>query len=209
MNPNDTYFQALADTVIKNLKKRQIEAYYCKTAADAVALASSIIKPDSTVSFGGSMTLSESGMLDELNRRSDITLLDRSKSGSPEEIFHKTLRADYFLMSSNAISVTGELVNIDASGKRVSAMIYGPKHVIILAGMNKVTPSLEKAISRAKNTAGSANAIRLKCNTPCASTGICSDCLSSDCICSQTVITRRSSIANRIKVILIGEKLGY
>jgi len=112
-------------------------------------------------------------------------------------------------MSSNAISVTGELVNIDGTGNRLAALIYGPSNVIILAGMNKVMPTVEAALSRVKNTASPINAIRLSRNTPCAVTGICSECQSPDCICAQTVITRRSNQAGRIKVILIGEELGY
>lgn len=212
MTPSETYYENLAKTTMKNLEKRHFECHYCKTAQEAVKLASELVPSDSTVSFGGSMTLAESGMADILKQRSDITLLDRSKAGSPEEvkeIYHKSLNADYYFMSSNAITVEGELVNIDGTGNRVGALIYGPEHVIILAGMNKVSPSLEEAVSRVKNVASPLNANRLSRNTPCAATGLCSDCLSPDCICSHTVITRRSAPANRIKVILIGEALGY
>ena len=158
------------------------------------------------------MTLSESGMMKALQDRDDLTLLERSKAKSPDEvteIYHKSLSADYYFMSSNAISVTGELVNIDGTGNRLAALIYGPSNVIILAGMNKVMPTVEAALSRVKNTASPINAIRLSRNTPCAVTGICSECQSPDCICAQTVITRRSNQAGRIKVILIGEELGY
>ena len=165
-----------------------------------------------TVGFGGSMTLAESGMGSALRKREDITLLDRGKAGSPEEvkeIYHKSLHADYYFMSSNAITADGELVNIDGTGNRAAALIYGPEHVIILAGMNKVAPTLEEAISRVRNVASPINALRLGRNTPCAATGLCSDCLSPDCICSHTVITRKSAPEKRIKVILVGESLGY
>lgn len=212
MKPMEIYYQKLADTVIKNLKKRQIEGFYCPTSEEAVTLANDMIASGSTVSFGGSMTLSECGMMDALTNRSDITLYDRSTAKSPEEvtdIYHKALNADYFLMSSNAISATGELVNIDGNGNRVAALIYGPKQVIILAGMNKVTPDLASAMTRAKNTAAAPNAARLNRETPCAATGVCHDCQSPDCICANTVITRRGQIPNRIKVILIGQNLGY
>lgn len=212
MNPTETYFEKLAETTIKNLEKRQIEAHYCPTAKEAVTLALQMVQPDSTVSFGGSMTLAESGMLDALKGRGDITLLDRSVAASPEEvseIYHKALSADYYFMSSNAIAATGQLVNIDGTGNRVAALIYGPANVIVLAGMNKVTPTVEDAMVRVKNTASPINAARLNRNTPCTHSGLCSDCLSPDCICAQTVVTRRSNQANRIKVILIGEPLGY
>lgn len=212
MKPMEIYYQKLADTVIKNLKKRQIEGFYCPTSEEAVTLANDMIAGGSTVSFGGSMTLSECGMMNTLTNRSDITLYDRSTAKTPEEvtnIYHKALNADYFLMSSNAISATGELVNIDGNGNRVAALIYGPKQVIILAGMNKVTPDLASAMTRAKHIAAAPNATRLNRETPCAATGVCHDCQSPDCICANTVITRRGQIPNRIKVILIGEELGY
>ncbi len=212
MTPTQTYYKTLADTLIKNLKKRQIEGFYCPTREEAVKLANDMVASNSTVSFGGSMTLSESGMMETLTSRSDITLYDRSTAKSPEEvtdIYHKALNVDYFFMSSNAISATGELVNIDGNGNRVAALIYGPKQVIILAGMNKVTPDLASAMTRAKHIAAAPNAVRLHRETPCAATGICHDCQSPDCICANTVITRRSQTPNRIKVILIGENLGY
>ena len=212
MKPIDIYYENLATTTMKNLEKRQFECHYCKTPAEAVALASEMVPSGSTVSFGGSMTLAESGMGKALAEREDITLLDRSKAASPEEvseIYHKALSADYYFMSSNAITTEGELVNIDGTGNRLAALVYGPKNIIILAGMNKVAHSLEEGISRVRNVASPINANRLNRKTPCASTGACSDCLSPDCICSHTVITRRSAPANRIKVILIGEPLGY
>ena len=212
MNPTENYYKSLADTVIKNLQKRQIEGYYCPTCEEAVNLANDIVTSNSTVSFGGSMTLSECGMMDALTARKGITLYDRNTAKTPEDvtdIYQKAFSVDYFFMSSNAISATGELVNIDGTGNRVAALIYGPKNVIILAGMNKVTPDLASAMTRAKNTAAAPNAIRLSRQTPCAVTGVCHDCQSPDCICTNTVITRRSRDAGRIKVILIGENLGY
>lgn len=212
MTPIETYYENLAKTTMKNLEKRHFECHYCKTSQEAVKLASELVPSDSTVSFGGSMTLAESGMADMLKQRDDITLLDRSKAGTPEEvkeIYHRSLNADYYFMSSNAITADGELVNIDGTGNRVGALIYGPEHVIILAGMNKISPTLKEAVSRVKNVASPINANRLNRQTPCAATGLCSDCLSPDCICSHTVITRKSAPEKRIKIILIGESLGY
>ncbi|MEY8391465.1 lactate utilization protein [Lachnospiraceae bacterium 45-W7] len=212
MTPTKTYYEKLAAETVKNLKLRQMEAHYRATAEDAVALALSMVAPDSTVSFGGSMTLTEAGMIKALQNREDITLLDRGKARSEEEvanIYHKALNADYYFMSSNAITSSGELVNTDGTGNRLAALIYGPSNVIILAGMNKVVPTVEAALLRVKNTASPINAIRLRRNTPCAATGLCCDCQSPECICAQTVITRRSNKADRIKVILIGEELGY
>ena len=117
--------------------------------------------------------------------------------------------ADYFLMSTNAITLDGELINIDGRGNRVAFLCYGPENVLIFAGMNKIVSNIEEGISRTRNIAASPNAIRLNKNTPCGITGKCEDCYSPDCMCGQYVITRRSGIPNRIKVILIGEELGY
>jgi len=112
-------------------------------------------------------------------------------------------------MSSNAISSDGILVNIDGRGHRVAALIYGPKEVFVFAGMNKLSPTVEDAVRRVRNTATPPNCIRLQKQTPCSINGTCSDCLSPDCICNQIVITRRSGVKGRIKVFLIGEPLGF
>lgn len=210
--PKETYYETTAATIIKHLEERQMEGYYCKTAKEAVTLAASFLPQSATVSFGGSMTLEETGMLSFLREKEDLTLLDRSTAKSQEEvqeIYAKAFTADAYFMSTNAITTDGRLVNIDGTGNRVAALIWGPKQVILLAGMNKVCPTLEDAYRRVKNIASPPNCIRLNRKTPCAATGVCGDCLSPDCICSQTVITRRSGIPGRIKVILIGENYGY
>ena len=212
MNPKNIYYETLANTMIERLKMRQMEGYYCSTAGDAVELAESFVKAGDTVSFGGSMTLQETGLLSRLKERQDIRLLDRSTAGTPEEvqtIYAGAFTADTYFMSTNAITTEGELVNIDGNGNRVAALIWGPKQVVILAGMNKVCSTLEDAYRRVKNIASPPNCVRLNRKTPCAATGLCGDCYSPDCICSQTVITRRSGTPGRIKVILIGETLGY
>ena len=212
MNPKEIFYENLAQTIIKNMEKRQIEACYCKTKEEAVAKANSYLTKGSTVSFGGSMTLTESGMMDSLKSNPNITLFDRSLAKTPvevKEIYHKALSCDYYFMSSNAITKDGKLVNIDGNGNRVAALIYGPEHIIILAGMNKIAADEAEAIQRVHEQAAPPNCNRLSKNTPCAVTGTCADCQSPDCICCQTVITRRSAVANRIKVILIGEELGY
>lgn len=212
MDAKKIYYKNLADTIIKNLQKRQMEGYYFETAADAVAKAGSYLASGNTVGYGGSMTLTDSGMMDSLRSNKDIILFDREDATTPEElhrIFHQSFDTDYFFMSSNAITSSGELVNIDGTGNRVAALIYGPKYVILFVGMNKVCRNVEEAIRRVHNVASPPNCNRLNRNTPCSVTGVCADCLSPDCICNQTVITRRSGTPGRIKVFLIGEELGY
>lgn len=212
MNPRQTHYETLAKTIITNLKKRRMEGFYCATVEDAEKKAFSYLTPECTVSFGGSMTLEDMGMLTALRHDPNIRLIDRATAKTPEDtkkIFHDALSADFYFMSTNAITVNGELVNIDGNGNRVAALIYGPENVIVMVGMNKVTATVEEALSRIHNTATPMNCHRLGKNTPCTVTGVCADCLSPDCICNQIVVTRRSGIEGRIKVILIGEELGY
>ena len=212
MNPKQLHYETLANTIIKNLNKRRMEGCYCATIEEAEKKAFSYLSDGCTVSYGGSMTLDEMGMLTALRHDPNITLIDRATATSPEEtkkLYHDALSADFYFMSTNAITVDGELVNIDGTGNRVAALIYGPENVIIMVGMNKVAANVDEALSRVHNTACPMNCHRLNKKTPCSTTGACADCLSPDCICNQVVITRRSGIEGRIKVILIGEELGY
>lgn len=211
MSIKNEYYKNLANTVLKGFEKRFIEGYYCETAAEAKELALSLVPANSKVSFGGSVTLDETGVLAELRDRKDITLYDRATATTPEEnkqIMHDALSCDYYFMSSNAITIDGELVNIDGNGNRVAALIYGPDNVIILAGMNKIVKNVEEGISRTRNVASPQNCIRLDKDTPCKVNGVCGNCLK-DTICDQIVITRASRVPQRIKVILVGEELGF
>ena len=211
MSIKNEYYKNLANTVLKGFEKSFIEGYYCETATEAKELALSLVPANSKVSFGGSVTLDETGVLAELRSRDDITLYDRATATTPEEnkqIMHDALSCDYYFMSSNAITVDGELVNIDGNGNRVAALIYGPDNVIILAGMNKIVKTVEEGISRTRNVASPQNCIRLDKDTPCKVNGVCGNCLK-DTICDQIVITRASRVPKRIKVILVGENLGF
>ena len=205
------YYKNLAATVMKGLEKRHMEGRYCDTIDEACALALSMVPENSSVSFGGSVTLDETGVLAELRAREDITLYDRATATTPEEnkkIMHDALLCDYYFMSSNAITTDGELINIDGNGNRVAALIYGPENVIMIAGMNKIVTSVEEGIIRTRNVASPQNCIRLEKDTPCKVNGVCGNCLK-DTICDQIVITRASRVPNRIKVILVGEELGF
>lgn len=211
MTPTQTYYQRLADTMIKKMERRGFEAYYCPDSKKAVEKALSLIPEGSSVAWGGSMTLEETGLQAAL-KTANYLLLDRDKAANAEEkkaLQRQAFYADFYLMSANAITKDGILVNIDGNGNRVAALAWGPDHMLILAGMNKVEPNLEAAIARVHHTAAPANTIRLGFHTPCSQTGVCGDCLGSDCICSQTVITRFNRNKGRIKILLIGEQLGY
>ncbi|MFW5988106.1 MAG: lactate utilization protein [bacterium] len=205
------YYKTKAEDLIKNFKKRNIEACFVEDAEAARNKVLELIKENFTVSWGGSKSLVEINVFDEL-KTGNYRLFDRATAKNSEEtakIYHQALSADYYLMSSNAITQTGKLVNVDGNGNRLAALIYGPKNVIIVAGMNKVTIDEESALKRVRNQAAPANSIRLNQKTPCAKIGYCDSCQIEDTICCQTVITRRSRHNDRIKVILVGEELGF
>lgn len=205
------YYKTKSEKLIKALKKRNMEAFYVENKAEAKKKVLELIPEKSSIGWGGSMTLNEIDIFKEL-RKGDFKLFDRSKAETDEEkaeIEHQALSSDYFLMSSNAITQDGKLVNVDGNGNRLAALIYGPKNVIIIAGVNKIRIDEETARKRVRNQAAPANATRLDIKTPCVKTGYCSDCQVEDTICCQTVITRRSREKVRIKVILVGEKLGF
>lgn len=211
MSPKKQYYETLAETLIEKFAHRGIEAYYVDNSEDALAMARRYLTPECSVSWGGSETLNEIGLIAAI-KASDCVSYDRLSAKTPEEkkeIYGKIFTCDYYFMSTNAITLDGELVNVDGNGNRVACLIYGPENVIIVAGMNKVTADVESAHARVRNIAAPPNTIRLNRKTPCAHTGKCENCLSPDCICSNIVITRRSFIPNRIKVILVGEELGF
>ena len=211
MTHKQAAFAATAKSIIKNLEKRNMEGHYFETASDCVEAILSEMPSGAMIGWGGSETLKECGLMDAIHGGS-YELLDRSAAKTPEEsrqIYARTVLADYFLMSTNAITLDGELINIDGNGNRVACLIQGPSNVIIIAGMNKVVPDAESGVARVRTMASPANAIRLERNLPCAATGACHDCLSPECFCCQVVVTRRSMHPGRIKVYLVGEELGY
>lgn len=211
MSHKQTAFSRQAETIIKNLKKRNMEGFYFNSATACTEAILDEMPKGSLVSWGGSESIKECGLLEAI-QRGDYELIDRSTAKTPEEsrqIYAKTVLADYYLMSTNAITTDGELINIDGNGNRVACLIQGPRHVIIVAGMNKVVTDVPGGVSRVRNIASPANAIRLERNLPCAGSGICHDCLSPECFCNQIVVTRRSMHPGRIRVYLVGEELGY
>ena len=200
-----------AATIIKKLQKRNMEGFYCSSKDEAVKKILDLIPAASQVTWGGSETLIETGIMKAL-QTSDYQLIDRHSAATPQEkreIYGKIVTADYFLTGTNAITLNGELINVDGAGNRVACLITGPQHVIVVTGMNKVVTTIEEGMRRARNIAAPPNSIRVGADTPCSKIGMCADCLTDDCICSHTVITRRSLIPGRVKVILIGGNYGF
>lgn len=205
------FYRKQAETIIKNLELRKMSGYYCENVDEAKEKLKELLgSTPKSVAYGGSMTIDDNGFKDVV-KENGHNLIVRENYTTDEEVKKLkalTVNADTFMMSTNAITLNGELINIDGRGNRVSYMIYGPDEVIILAGMNKVVANVEDGIRRVRNEATPPNTIRLNCDTPCAATGRCADCITNS-ICCQIVITRISKVPNRIKVILIGEELGY
>lgn len=204
-------FEKLAKSTIGFLAERNMEGYYFENSQSCVDAVLSMMPSNSSVSFGGSQTIKETGLLDAI-RKQNYRIIDRASAKNEKEmreLYAQTVLSDYFLMSTNAITNNGILVNIDGNANRVSCLCQGPSHVMILAGRNKFAASVQSAIDRIHSYACPPNAIRLNRNLPCGITGICHDCLAADCFCNQIVITRRSNHKGRIKVFLINEDLGY
>jgi len=203
--------QMLGEKVVKALETRNIEAFYAESKEEAMKKALELIPEGSKVAWGGSMSIEEIGLKKAICE-GNYNELNRDNAKTPEEkraIELATYDVDYFLTSANAISEDGVIVNIDGNANRVSAIAYGPKHVLMIVGMNKIVKDAENALSRARNEAAPINAQRFNIDTPCKKTGACFDCLSPTSICCQFLITRRSMHAGRIKVILVNEELGF
>ena len=210
MDVRQKYYEKRAQVLLKNLRSRHFEACYCRNKAEALEKALEWIPAGASVGWGGAMSAQQIDLLDAV-RAGDYRAIDREQGKTPEErekIMKQCLGADVFLTGANALSLDGQMVNIDGNGNRVAAIVYGPDSVIVVAGMNKVCDTLEQAVQRARSIAAPANSQRFSISTPCNSTGSCHDCTSVDCICNQILITRHCRPAGRIKFILVGEELG-
>ena len=206
--------------VIQNLEKNNYKPYYLETKDELYPLLKEIIKPGEVVSVGGSVTLNKTGVLDFL-RNGDYVFLDRyAKDANQDEIFRKSFFADTYLMSTNALIENGYLYNVDGFGNRVAALMFGPKSVIVIVGINKIVKNFEEAVERVKTISAPLNAKRLNKETYCNSNGECmatnSDipcdgCMSDERICCNYVLSGKqiARLKNRIKVIIINENLGY
>jgi hypothetical protein len=201
----------LAEKVIKGLQSRNMEGYYVKNKEEALKKVFSLIPRGSSIGWGGSASVDEIGFK-VVAKTGEYVVFDRDKGKNPidkKQIEIQTFGCDYYLCSSNAITEDGILVNIDGNSNRVAAIAYGPTHVIMVVGMNKVAKDLDAAICRARNEAAPINAQRFDLETPCKKNGSCANCMSKDTICCQFLVTRFSRHEGRIKVVLVGEDLGF
>ena len=208
--PKESYYAKRGQILVKNLQSRHFEAYYCENAKKALEKALEIIPEGSSVGWGGAMSCEQIGLIDAI-RNGNYKAIDRSLCQTAEDkerCQKESLFADVFLSGANAMSLDGQMVNIDGTGNRVAAIVYGPNSVVVVAGMNKVEDDLESAIHRARTVAAPMNQQRFQHPNPCTVTGSCADCKSLTCICNQILVTRNCRPAGRIKFILVGEDLG-
>lgn len=207
MKPKEYYNALLGQKLVEEFEKRNMEGYYCETKEEALKKVLAMIPQDSLVSCGGSATLHEIGLRAAL-KNAGYNFLDPDDTqgaAAKDKVAHQSLSADYYLMSSNAIAVTGELVNIDGYGNRVASLIFGPKNVIVIAGINKVEPNLDAAILRAKKYAAPITMLIFKQDY----SSFAELSQAAEGASSQLVVTSMSMTKGRIKVILVGECLGF
>lgn len=215
------------ETVMTNLEKNGMKPYYADTREEALALLASLLPDGASIGVGGSVTLNEIGAL-PLFRSGKYRFLDRYAPdltpADTAEIFRQSLTADVFVMSTNAVTEDGCLYNVDGRANRTAALLHGPKSVVVVAGYNKIVSDLDEAVLRVKTVAAPKNCVRLHCKTPCAVSGhcvsldrekngekisMCSGCASPDRICAEYAVTALQKQRDRVKVILVGEELGY
>ncbi|EJP6471707.1 lactate utilization protein [Clostridium botulinum] len=206
------YIEKQVERTIKNLNSRNMEGYYINNIDQLLQKLKELIPENSIVGVGDSMTLFEAGVIDFL-RDGNFNFLDKYQdkltSDEKREIYIKNFSADSFICSTNAITESGELYNIDGNGSRVAPMIYGPKQVILIVGINKIVKNIEEAEYRVRSYTAPIDAKRLNKDTPCTKIGYCVDCKSSNRICNDFVVIRGQFIKGRIKILIIGENLGY
>ncbi len=218
----DEAMKARVEATLKNLKRNRMEAYYVDTKEQACDLVKTLVQPGATVSCGGSVTLKQTGVYDII-ASGDYDFLDRSACKTAEEtdaLYRQVFSADVFFTSANAVTENGELYNVDGNSNRVAAIVFGPKSVICVCGVNKLVKNIDEAIRRVKTKAAPPNTVRLGIETPCAKTGacislkqedpdMCAGCHGDGRICCNYVVSAQQRHINRIKVIIIGEEYGY
>lgn len=218
----DEAMKARVEATLKNLRRNRMEAYYVDTKEQACDLVKTLVQPGATVSCGGSVTLKQTGVYDII-ASGDYDFLDRSACKTAEEtdaLYRQVFSADAFFTSANAVTENGELYNVDGNSNRVAAIVFGPKSVICVCGVNKLVKNIDEAIRRVKTKAAPPNTVRLGIETPCAKTGacislkqedpdMCAGCHGDGRICCNYVVSAQQRHINRIKVIIIGEEYGY
>ncbi|HID30179.1 MAG TPA: lactate utilization protein [Desulfobacterales bacterium] len=214
--PIENYWKKRLASLKTALEENNFEVFLADNAADAKQIVQTEVLPKTgakSVSWGGSLTFTSTGLYDAIKDRPGLEVLDvfdKGLSGEKKsELRRQALLVDLFITGTNAVTETGKLVNLDMYGNRIAAITFGPKNVVILVGRNKIVPDIDDAICRIKNYAAPINSMRLNKKTPCVKTSYCEDCKSPDRICNTWTITEKSFPKGRIKVVLINEDMGF
>ncbi|UCF94734.1 MAG: lactate utilization protein [Desulfobacterales bacterium] len=214
--PIENFWQTRLNDLKTALEANNFDVFLAADVKEAHQIVLEKILPASgarTVSWGGSMTLMSSGLYEVLKERDDLERIDTfDKDIAPEaqtERRRQALLVDLFITGTNAVTETGQLVNLDMIGNRIGALTFGPKNVVVLVGRNKIVPDLNEAMFRVKNYVAPVNAMRLDKKTPCVKTSYCEECKSPDRICNTWTITEKSFPKGRVKVVLIDADVGF
>jgi L-lactate utilization protein LutB len=211
MTPKEKRNERLAAKLITNLERRHFEAYYCHTASDIIAKVKEIIPEGSSISWGGSMSIRDTGLTQAL-KSGPYKVFDRddvTTEADKRAVYLKAFDVDFYLASANALSEDGIIVSIDGNGNRVAAITWGPRRVIFVVGLNKVAQDVNAALQRARSIASPINAVRFDIDTPSQNDGTCHNCKSPQSICNYVHFLRNSHPAKRHIVILTDLELGY
>jgi L-lactate utilization protein LutB len=208
--PVDHYWNIKLNSLKENLEKNNFEVFIAQSLQDVRKIVVETLLPSlkpASISWGGSMTFVASGLYDELKENPSMTVLDTFDKdisvGESLERRRQSLLVDLYITGTNAVTENGMLVNLDMIGNRIAALTFGPKHVILIIGRNKIVPGLEEAMDRVKDLAAPANAMRLDKKTPCVETASCHECKRPDRICNTWTITQKSFPKGRVKIILL------
>lgn len=199
----------IIDELKRNCEINRFGFDYVETIEEGCQLVNQMIHEGDVVSHGGSVTLNECGIIDLLKSRKDITYLDRENCEDVQKLYRECFSADVYLTSSNAITKKGELYNVDRNGNRVAAMLFGPKKVIVIIGVNKIVENIDEAVKRVEEVAAVKNNIRLNKKNPCVQAGHCVHCNSPVKICREYTLITSSAIEKRIHIICVNQNLGY
>jgi hypothetical protein len=209
---NDWAYAKKCEKAVEGLKKNGFDAVYCQSGEEVFHYIVNEAAEAQSVGFGGSLSIADLKLADKLKGMGKEILNHGAPELTPEEklaITRRQLTCDLFLTASNAVTLSGSLVNIDGNGNRAAAMFFGPKKVIVVVGRNKlVDGSVEDAVARIKSYAAPANARRLGLATPCAMTGFCSDCDSPQRICRVTTVIEKKPRNTDIRVLVVNEEMG-
>ena len=214
--PIENYWKKRLASLKTALEENNFEVFLADNATDARQIVQTEVLPKTgakSVSWGGSLTFTSTGLYDAIKDRPGLEILDafdKELTGEKKwELRRQALLVDLFITGTNAVTETGKLVNLDMYGNRIAAITFGPKNVVILVGRNKIVPDVYEAMFRIKNYAAPINSMRLDKKTPCVKTSCCEDCKSPERICNTWTITEKSFPKGRIKVVLINEDMGF